>query len=243
MIFAVENAAVATERKGRMAVQFAQPYRFSEQQLARMAEAGILPRAGTHLVDGVPYRAGAPIRFSTDDYFRLGESGVFHEGDRVELIDGEIIEMSPEGSRHSACIRRLIRYLAPRVGTAFVGAQHSLSLPDGYWPRPDVVVLRPSEDEYEHAHPTHQDALVVIEVSDTSLRGDRHVKAGRYALAGIPEYWLVDLTRDRVSVHLSPVAGHYAEVRVYGSGARWASPGLGGLEIAVDEVLKPRREG
>src|SRR5829696_7905118 len=132
-----------------MAVQFAQPYRFTEQQLACMADVGIIPRRGTELIDGVPHRAGAPVRFSTDDYFRLGEFGVFREGDRVELIDGEIIEMSPEGSRHSSCIRRLIRYLAPRVGTAFIGAQDSLALPDGYWPRPDVVVLRPRDDEYQ----------------------------------------------------------------------------------------------
>jgi Uma2 family endonuclease len=223
-----------------MAVQFAQPYRFDEQQVARMAGAGIMPRAGTHLIDGVPHRAGTPVRFSTDDYFRLGEFGVFREGDRVELIDGEIIEMSPEGSRHSSCIRRLIRYLGPRVGTAFVGAQDSLSLPDGYWPRPDVVVLRGRNDEYEHAHPTHEDALVVIEVSDTSLRYDRHVKAGRYAQAAIPEYWLVDLTRDTIYVHQRPVAGQYVDVRVYGFGESWASPGLGGLEVGVDDVLKPR---
>jgi Uma2 family endonuclease len=225
-----------------MAVQFAQPYRFSEQQLARMTEAGIIPGSGTDLVDGVPYRAGVPIRFSTDDYFRLGEFGVFREGDRVELIDGEIIEMSPEGSRHSSCIRRLIRYLAPRVGTAIVGAQDSLSLPDGSWPRPDVVVLQPRDDEYVDDHPTSRDALVVVEVSDSSLRSDRHVKAGRYAQAGIPEYWLVDLTRDKVSIHQSPVAGQYTDVRLYGSGESWASPGLGGLEVTVDDVLKSRRE-
>ena len=196
-----------------MAVQFAQPYRFSEQQLARMAEAGVVPEHGTALIDGVPYWAGIPFRFSSEDYFKLGELGVLHEGDRVELIDGEIIEMSPEEIRHSACIRRLIRFLSPRVGDAIVGAQDSLSLPDGYWPMPDVVVLRPSEDDYEEAHPTHQDALVVVEVSNSSLRHDRHVKSMRYAEAGIPEYWLVDLTRDTIAIHLHPVMGEYRDVK------------------------------
>jgi Uma2 family endonuclease len=223
-----------------MAVQFAQPYRFTEQQLARMADAGIIPRGGTALIDGVPYQSGAPVRFTSADYYRLGEIGALAENERVELIDGEIIEMSPEGSRHSACVIRLIRFLTPRVGDALVGAHGSLFLPDEYRPMPDVVVLRASADEYEQAHPTHEDALVVIEVSDTSLRYDRHVKSGRYAEAGIPEYWLVDLTRDKISVHQRPVAGQYADVRVYGFGESWASPELAGLEVGVNDVLKPR---
>ncbi|WP_420128456.1 Uma2 family endonuclease [Longimicrobium sp.] len=223
-----------------MAVQFAQPYRFTEQQLSRMADAGIIPRGGTTLIDGVPYQGGVPVRFSSPDYYRLGEIGALTENERVELIDGEIIAMSPEGSRHSACIIRLIRFLTPRVGEALVGAHGSLFLPDEYRPMPDVVVLRASADEYEQAHPTHEDALVVIEVSDTSLRYDRHVKSGRYAQADIPEYWLVDLTRDKISVHQNPVAGEYAQVRTYGAGESWKSSALGGLEVAVDDVLKPR---
>jgi hypothetical protein len=222
-----------------MAVQFAQPYRFSEQQLARMADAGLVPEHGTVLIDGVPCRAGIPFRFSSDDYFKLGEFGVFHEGDRVELIDGEIIEMSPEGSRHSACIRRLIRFLPAHVGEAIVGAQDSLSLPDGYWPRPDVVILRPDAEEYEHQHPTHEDALVVIEVSNSSERYDRHVKSARYARAGIPEYWLVDLTRDEIAVHQRPAAGAYQDVQSYGSGEEWISEALGGLGMRVDAIPKP----
>lgn len=223
-----------------MAVQFAQPYRFDEQQLARMAAAGVVPNWGIELVDGVPYQGGEPLRFSSDDYLKLGETGVLHEGDRVELIDGEIIEMSPEESRHSACIRRLIRFLSPRVGDASVGAQDSLSLPDGYWPMPDVVVLRPSEDDYEETHPTHQDALVVVEVSNSSLRHDRHVKSMRYAEAGIPEFWLVDLTRDTIAIHSHPVAGEYRGVQTYGPGEEWASAALAGLTVPVDVIIKPR---
>jgi Uma2 family endonuclease len=223
-----------------MAVQFAQPYRFSEQQLARMAEAGVVPDMGTELMDGVPYWAGAPLRFSGEDYFKLGAIGVLLEGDRVELMDGEIIEMSPEESRHSACIRRLIRFLPPRVGEAIVGAQDSLSLPDGYWPRPDVVVLRPSDDEYDDRHPTHADALVVVEVANSSLRLDRDIKSMRYAHAGIPEYWLVDLTRTRIFLHCDPVAGEYRHVQAYGPGEAWVSAALGGISIPVNAILKPR---
>jgi Uma2 family endonuclease len=224
-----------------MAVQFAQPYRFTDEQLARMADIGIIRRGETDLIDGVPFRAGAPVRFSSDDYFRLGQTGVLAENERVELIDGEIIEMSPEGTRHFACVARLMRLLYPRVHGASVISHGSLFLPDQYRPMPDVMVLRPSADDYESVHPTHEDAIVVIEVSDRSLRYDRQVKSGRYAQAGIPEYWLVDLTRDTISVHRSPVAGQYADVRVYGSGESWTSTGLGGLQIAVDEVVKARR--
>jgi Uma2 family endonuclease len=218
-----------------MAVQFAQPYRFTEQQLARMAEAGIIPRAGTELIDGVPYRFGLPFPFASDDYFQLGESGVFDDGDRVELIDGEIIEMSPEGSRHSACLARLTRFLIPRVGQAVVRVQDSLFLPDEYRPQPDLVVAREQDDDYEHAHPTHADVLVVVEVSDSSLRYDRQVKAVRYAQAGIPEYWLVDLTRNQIFVHQKSLTGEYRDVQVYGLGEMWISTALGGLHIPVLE--------
>jgi Uma2 family endonuclease len=225
-----------------MAVQFAQPYRFSEQQLARMADAGILPRWGMHVIDGVPYQAASPVRFSSDDYFRLGEIGVLAENERVELIDGEIIEMSPEGNRHLACVTRLMRLLYGRVPGASVLSHGTLFLPNEYRPMPDLMVLRASEDDYEDTHPTHEDALVVIEVSDTSLRYDRHVKSTRYAQAAIPEYWLVDLQRNTISVHHVPVAGAYTDVRVYQRGEWWKSDVLGGLVLAVNDVLKPKRE-
>jgi Uma2 family endonuclease len=223
-----------------MAVQFAQPYRFSEEQLARMAQAGVVPEHGTALIEGVPYWAGIPFRFSSDDYFKLGELGVLHKGVRVELIDGEIIETSPEGSRHFACITRLMRLLVPCVGEALVGAHGSLFLPDQYRPMPDVMVLRPSHDDYEEVHPTHEDALLVIEVSDSSIRYDRHVMSVRYAEAGIPEYWLVDLTRDKIVVHQRPAAGAYQDVQSYGSGEAWVSAASGGISIPVNAILKPR---
>src|SRR5215213_4981567 len=164
-----------------MAVQFAQSYRFSEQQLARMAAAGVVPRDGLELVDGVPYRSGVPLRFSRDAYYRLGELGVLTKRDRVERIDGEIIEMSPIGPRHSACVTRLARFLAPRVGDAIVRFENPLALPEEYDPQPDIVVVRARADDYESAHPTSDEALLVVEVADSSLQYDRTVKVQRYA--------------------------------------------------------------
>jgi Uma2 family endonuclease len=221
-----------------MAVLFAQPYRFSEEQLACMAQAGILPRAGTRLVEGIPFRGDVPVRFSSDEYFQLGEIGVLTEDERVELMDGEVLSMSPAGNRHSACIRRLNRFLVPRVGDAVVSSQDTLFLPEEYRPMPDLVVLRPREDAYDDAHPTHEDALVVIEVSDSSLRLDRRIKGPRYARAGIPEYWLFDVRRSRVFVHCTPAAGEYQVVEVLDPGDAWTSQALGGLIIPVDEILR-----
>jgi Uma2 family endonuclease len=223
-----------------MAVQFAQPYRFSEQQLARMAQAGIVPEYGTELIDGVPYWAGAPFRFSRDAYYRLGELGILSKRDRVERIHGEIIEMTPIGSHHSACVSRLNGFLTPRVGNAIVRYENPIALPQEIDPEPDLAVVRARDDHYENAHPTAQDALLVIEVSDSTRRFDLGEKARWYAEAGIPEYWMVDLTRSQVIVHQHPAAGEYQDVRKYGYDEAWTSASLGGLSVPVNAILKPR---
>lgn len=223
-----------------MAVQFAQPYRFTEQQFARMAEAGILPRVGTHLVEGVPYRAGAPIRFSRAAFYQLGEFGILGKADRVERVEGEILQMSPIGSRHSACVTRVNRFLTPRVGDALVRFENPIALPQDIDPQPDIAVVRPRDDDYEDSHPTADDALIVIEVADSTVAFDRTVKAQWYAEAEIPEYWLVDLIRRRVIVHQLPVTGEYRDVRVYNPGESWTSAAIAGLEIPVDAFLRRR---
>lgn len=222
-----------------MAVQFVKPYRFSQQQVARMAAAGVVPQDGAELRDGVVYRGGEPVRFDRGSYYRLGEIGVLDDRAHVELIDGEIIEMTPAGSRHAACVTRVTRLLMRLAGDAIVRSENPLWLPGDYDPEPDVVVLEPDPREYEDAHPTHEHARIVVEVADTSIRYDRQVKAERYAGAGIPEYWLVDLTRDAVIVHLHPVAGAYTQIRTYRAGESWASPILGGQAVAVDDVIRP----
>ena len=206
-----------------MAVQFAQPYRFNEQQLARMAEAGVVPGDGTVLIEGVPYRAGAPVRFSRDAYYRLGELGILSKRDRVERIDGEIIAMTPAGSRHSACVSRLNQFLTPRIGDAIIRYENPLALPQDLDPEPDLAIVRARADHYENAHPAAEDALLVIEVSSSSRRSDLGIKAQWYAEAEIPEYWIVDLTRDQVVVHQAPASGVYREVQAYGRGEAWTS--------------------
>lgn len=223
-----------------MAVQFAQPYRFSEQQLARMAQAGVVPEHGTSLIEGVPHWSGGPYRFSREAYYRLGELGILSKRDRVERIEGEIIKMTPAGSRHSACVSRLNRFLTPRIGDAIIRYENPLALPQDIDPEPDLAVVRARADDYEDAHPTADDALLVIEVSDSSRRMDLGQKAQWYAEAGIPEYWIVDLVRDKMIVHRDPAAGAYRQVGMYGRGETWVSGALGGLNVPVDIILKPR---
>lgn len=222
-----------------MAVQFAQPYRFTEQQLALMAAAGLVPRYGIELIDGVPYRGGAPIRFSSEDYERLGKAGVLDEDERVELIDGEVIAMAPVGGPHSTGVFDVDDYLHAAVGQEVrVAMQADLRLPDGGYVVPDLTLLRRSH-LVRGKVPTATACVLVVEVADSSRDFDCNDKREIYARAGIPEYWVVDLTKNAVVQHLRPVSGDYQNVSEHTHGARFVSPALGGREVRVEEVLGP----
>jgi Uma2 family endonuclease len=219
-----------------MAVQFAQPYRFTEQQFARMADAGIIPRRGAGLVDGVPYRNGLPIRFSCDDYERLGEAGVLHEDERVELIHGEVIKMAAAGGRHSTCVFDVDDYLDSVAGPGIhVVMQSDLRLAEST-PVPDVMLLRRA-DEVRGEVPTAAACMLVVEVADSSASDDRTEKRELYARAGIPEYWVVDLCTQTVVFHSRPVSGDYQRVAEHPRQGAFVSPALGGLEVSVGNLL------
>jgi Uma2 family endonuclease len=148
-------------------------------------------------------------KFTADEYEQLGRSGIFTEDDRVELLDGDIVEMSPLGPRHVRSVNRLTMLLAPRlVGHAIVQVQSSLKL-DVHWePQPDVAVLRLREDDYVSGLPTGADVLLLIEVVDSSREYDR-AKLPAYARSGIPEVWLVDLQDQVLLSHRQPVGAEY----------------------------------
>lgn len=220
-----------------MAVQFVQPHRFTVEQYRRMTEIGVVPASGTELIDGVVVSGTRPFRFSSEDYFRLGSEGILDEDDRVELLDGEIIQMSPIGPRHSSVVARLTHLLATRAGDAEVRIQDVLHLRDGREPQPDAGVYRAPKHAYEHRHPTGEDALLVVEVADSSLLHDRTLKAEHYAEAGVQEYWLVDLRRNVVIVARDPVGTQYLDVREYGRGESWTSPAVTGGPVRADDVL------
>ena len=141
--------------------------------------------------------------FDVDDYHRMAQAGILSEADRVELIDGEIVAMTPIGPRHNAAVNRATSVLVPVVGNrAIVQVQGSIRLDRFLEPEPDIVLLRPQPDFYASQLPGASDIYLIIEFADSSLGYDRDVKARIYAQAGVREYWLVDLDHRSVSLRL-----------------------------------------
>ncbi len=177
-------------------------------------------------------------RFTVDEYHRMAEAGVLREDDRVELLEGEVVLMSPIGGRHAACVSRLTHLLVPSVGPhAIVWAQNPVRLDAHSEPQPDVTLLRPREDFYASRTPRPEDVLLAIEVGDSSARFDREVKAPLYARAGVRELWLVDLGAGEVSVCRRPDERGYAEVTVKRRGESLTPEALGVVSLTVNELL------
>jgi Uma2 family endonuclease len=151
-------------------------------------------------------------RLTVSDYHRMGEVGILARDARVELIEGEIIDMSPIGSRHSAAVNRLVRILSRAVGdSAIVSAQNPLILDDHTEPQSDIALLMPRDDFYAARHPRPEDVLLIVEVADTSLTYDRTVKIPLYGRHGIPEVWLFDVEKGTFWRFAGPVDGLYTE--------------------------------
>ncbi len=176
-------------------------------------------------------------RFTVEDYQQMGDAGILGEDDRVELIAGEIVDMSPIRPRHAACVNRSTRLLSRHVGDAgWVSVQNPVRLGDHDEPQPDLMVLRLGPD-YDRSLPTPADVLLLIEVADTSLSYDRRVKIPMYARAGIAEVWLVDLKGQVVLRYAEPHEGAYRRTERVGRGQRLTALNLPGLEIAVDDLF------
>lgn len=179
-----------------------------------------------------------PYRFTVEDYHRMAEAGILGEDDRVELIEGEIVEMPPIGSPHGGTVKALIHLFSKAVGDrAIVSVQDPARLSDISEPQPDLMLLRPRPDFYRNSHATPADVLLLVEVADTSAAYDRSVKLPLYARVGIPEYWLVDLERGVLEVYRSPEDDRYADLQELRSGARVAPASLPDVELEVGEIL------
>lgn len=176
--------------------------------------------------------------FNVGEYYRMAEAGILTEDDRVELIEGEIVEMSPVGSRHAGCVRRLNALLSRLVGqVAIVGVQDPIRLDDYSEPEPDITLLRLREDFYSHEHPRPSDVLLVVEVAETSDYYDREVKVPLYAGAGVAEVWLVALPTNTVRQFAQPVNGQYQYQQHLKRGQTIQSIAVPELSLAIDEIF------
>ncbi len=171
------------------------------------------------------------------EYDQMVEAGLFaHE--RVELLHGFIVEMSPIGTQHCECVDRLAElFMTTLHGKARVRIQGSFAASDDSEPEPDLGIY-PLRD-YSLEHPST--ALLLIEVADTSLSKDRYIKSDLYAAVGVPEYWIVDLNAELVEVRRASVGGVYTITSSHGRGERLAPVAFPQLQISVDDVLPTRR--
>jgi Uma2 family endonuclease len=176
--------------------------------------------------------------FNVDEYHRMSEAGILSEDDRVELVDGEILNISPIGSRHVGCVNRLNGLLNQRIAQlALVSIQNPIRIDDYSEPEPDVALLKPRADYYAQSLATVDDVLLIIEVADTSLEYDRSVKLSLYARAGIVEVWLVNLSNDTVEACSQPANGIYQTVRIVKRGETILAEGFPTLVLSAEEIL------
>jgi Uma2 family endonuclease len=184
-----------------------------------------------------PWVTRRPITVS--EYHRMGEVGILGERDRIELIEGELVAMSPIGSYHIGTVITLGHLLFSALGErARVSVQNPVRLDEFNEPEPDFALLKPRADAYRDAHPGPADVLLLIEVADTSLNYDRAVKRELYARHAIPEFWIVDLTSGEVEVCLDPKPDGYATVKRVGRDGILEPTLLPGVRIPLATLFR-----
>ncbi|MBN2701995.1 MAG: Uma2 family endonuclease [Methylothermaceae bacterium] len=158
-------------------------------------------------------------RITTDEYHRMGEAGILSEDDRVELIEGEVIDMTPIGNMHAYTVSQLTQSLIRAFdANGVVWVQNPIRLSPNTEPQPDIAVLRSPLTQYADRLPTAEDVQLLIEVSDTSRAYDRNIKMPLYARFSIPECWLIDLEQQVVEVFRAPSSDSYRDVKRFGPG-------------------------
>jgi Uma2 family endonuclease len=184
--------------------------------------------------------ASDPIRhlFTTAEYHAMSEAGILPPEDRFELLEGEIYQMPPIGSRHAGCVNWLNRTFVRRLDDrAVLAPQNPVVLSDVSEPQPDIVLLRPRADDYRESHPTTADVLLIVEVADSTLPFDRRKKGPLYARCAIPEVWIVNLVDGEHEVYRDPSPQGYRTVRRLGREERIAPLAFPDVELAVGKIL------
>jgi len=201
-------------------------------QLPSEARAGSIPR-------GVSMSVQYQKRyFNVDEYYRMAEVGLLSPDDRIELIEGEIVEMSPIGRTRAGTVNRASAFLNRQLGdTVIVSVQNPVRLNDFSEPQPDLALLKPRKDFYSNSHPAPEDVLVMVAVADTSANYDRNVKLPLYARAGIPEAWLMVLPKEVIEVHSQPKNGKYQKVQRLKRGKTLVSTTIPGLSCKIEDLL------
>ena len=179
--------------------------------------------------------------FTRKEYHAMGKAGIFAPEERVELLEGEIIAMSPVGNRHMSCTRRINRLFAELniAGRAIVSVQDPIATSTSE-PEPDVALLAFRDDLYDFGKPRPQDVLLLIEVSDSSLEYDREVKLPYYASLAIPEVWIANLRDDRVEAHAEPTPQGYRSTRIYTRDDTMSPTAFPDFQISVNDIIPAR---
>jgi len=177
-------------------------------------------------------------KFTVEEYHDFIAQGVFKPGERVELWEGEFIEMSPIGKRHAGIVAGLSALLVHLFYTKLVvWSQNPIVLNDFSEPQPDVCLLKRRDDFYRSESATAADVLIAMEISDSTVKYDRDIKFPRYAENGIQESWLIDLENDRVEIHTQPTAQGYRLVKILHRGDTAESTIFDEIKIAVNDIL------
>jgi Uma2 family endonuclease len=176
--------------------------------------------------------------FTVDEFYQMADAGILSEDDRVELLAGEIVEMTPIGSRHAACVKRLAHLFMQRAGDFIVSIQDPVRLDQHSEPQPDLAIVNARPDFYRQAHPGPADVRLIIEVADSSAEIDRRDKVPLYGRSGIPEVWVVDLNAQQVDVYTVPTTDGYERHETLGAGGVLRPRPLPGLELRVDDVTR-----
>ncbi len=183
-----------------------------------------------------------PHRFTVEDYYRMAETGVLAPDARVELLEGEVIDMEPIGPFHGGTVTRLNRLFSDPAGRRWtVAVQNPLRLSRHSEPQPDLMLLRPDPDDYMESHPTAEDVFLLVEVAHTSLDYDRNRKLPAYGKANVLEVWIVNLEEGLIEVYREPHFVGYSSKTILKPGETVSPAAFPDLRIAIADLLRRAR--
>ena len=179
-----------------------------------------------------------PRLFTVDEYYAMGQAGVFAPDERLELLDGEILTMLPIGPPHAGNVTRLMTLFVRRLGSrALVRSQNPVRLSNDSEPEPDIAIVRERADFYTRNHPVPNEVFALVETAESSLQYDRTRKLRAYARSGIREYWIVNLVDDRIEMHRKPLDIGYGESAIARRGETLAFEAFDDEMFTVEEIL------